>query len=99
MTSTSEITLSYIHLPSEAAPSLLNPSIIHEMKWGEDESNWDHNHWRLGYRIDEKRGLGAGVQKRPLKERYFFDSNIAGEHQVGVDYERKDGKRFSDVRR
>ena len=44
------------------------------------EGSWDDNHWRTGYIIDKE----SGVQKKPLKERAYFDRTIAGENMTGI---------------
>ena len=41
---------------------------------------------------------GGGVQMKPLKNRDYFDKTIAGEYQTRVDYENKNGVKYSDLR-
>lgn len=54
--------------------------------------SWDEAHWRLPY--TEKHGK----QLKALKERDYFDPSIAGEKQLRVDYENKNGVKYSELR-
>mmetsp|Transcript_25597 Transcript_25597/g.64487 ORF Transcript_25597/g.64487 Transcript_25597/m.64487 type:complete len:120 (+) Transcript_25597:124-483(+) len=73
-------------------PSQTTATSAHSGEQVSNKAAWDFSHAVLGY--VEKNGQG-----KSLKERSYFDPAIAAEHAISVDYEDKNGVRYSQKRR